>query len=130
DDHTLRFTLDAPTPTFLETIADANLLFIQPTEADGGFDPRTVAIGSGPWILDAYDVSQRLRYRANTDYYVEGLPYLDAIERAIVPEYANRKAQFEAANTEAESIAADDIPEMARRFAELQWERPNTIGMA
>src|SRR5690606_39704340 len=46
DPYTVTFALDAPSPEFQELLADGNLLYIQPVEADGGFDPAVQTIGS------------------------------------------------------------------------------------
>ncbi|HEX6032361.1 MAG TPA: ABC transporter substrate-binding protein, partial [Tepidiformaceae bacterium] len=59
DAQTIKWTLKTPNAAFLDTLADTNLLFIMPTESDGGFDPAQKAIGSGPWILDEYTPSVR-----------------------------------------------------------------------
>jgi len=67
DPYTLTFALDAPSPEFQELLADANLLFIQPTEADGGFDTLLQPIGSGPWILEEYVSSTKLRFENHPD---------------------------------------------------------------
>src|SRR5690606_5985718 len=55
DDHTIEVTLNSPSGVFLTDLADTNRLFIMPREAfNGGFDPATDMIGSGPWVLDEY----------------------------------------------------------------------------
>ncbi|MPZ98438.1 MAG: hypothetical protein GEU80_03710 [Dehalococcoidia bacterium] len=130
DDHTLQFTLVAPSPTFLETIGDANLLWIQPTEADGGFDPALTPIGSGPWILEKYEVASRRQYGRHPEYFVDGLPYMDGVEDAVIPEYANAKTQFEAGNIHNASINSQDILDMRDRDPSIQWLRSSSIGLA
>ncbi|HQW50484.1 MAG TPA: ABC transporter substrate-binding protein [Tepidiformaceae bacterium] len=109
DASTVKFTLKAPNAAFLDVLADANLVWIMPKEADGGFNPAQQAIGSGPWMLDSYTPSVSLKYKKNPDWWVKGFPILDALESAIIPEYANRLAQFQAGNLDSEGITAEDI---------------------
>ena len=109
DGNTVKFTLKTPNAAFLDVLADANILWIMPTESDGGFDPTKQAIGSGPWMLDSYQPSVALKYKKNPAWHVPGFPLMDAIESAIIPEYANRIAQFQAGNTDATGITAEDI---------------------
>lgn len=121
DDYTVQFTLDGPSPTFLEMMSDANLLLIQPTEADGGFDPSLQAIGTGPWVLDEYRVSQSLNYSRHPEYYEPDVPYMDNVETLIIPEYANRVAQFQAGSIHVLTTTSDDVPTMRRDAPDLQW---------
>ncbi len=126
DAETVVFTLDAPSPTFIEQIADANLLHIFPTEADGGFDPNVTMIGGGPWIFREYQPSVKFSYDANPDYYELGedgqpLPYTDGVDLFIIPEYANRRAQFIAGNLSELPINANDVIGTRNEDPDLQW---------
>src|SRR5690606_31676242 len=109
DDYTLQFNLPEPSPTFLEFLADANVLWVMPTESDGGYDPIATPIGSGPWMLEEYQASSRLTFAKHPEYHVEGVPYMDGVELAIIPEYANFKAQFEAGNQHAFAVRTTDV---------------------
>ncbi len=130
DDYTLKFTLAAPSPEFHELLADANLLYIQPQEADGGFDPSLKPIGSGPFMMTEYVASSKLTMAKHPDYFVKGLPYLDGIEQAIIPENAAVKAQFEAGNVDHASIAANDLLDMKKRYPKFSWEPGTGNGMS
>ena len=119
DAATVKFTLKAPNAAFLDTLADANLIWIMPTEADGGFDPGKAAVGSGPWILDSYQPSVSFKWKKNPEWHFNGFPLMDAVEGLIIPEYANRQAQFRAGNLEVEGVTAEDI-------VGLKKDMPNT----
>ncbi|MBT5318570.1 MAG: ABC transporter substrate-binding protein [Chloroflexi bacterium] len=126
DDSTVVFTLDAPSPTFLEQISDTNLLQILPIEADGGFDPAVSMIGGGPWIMNEYQPSVGFEFDANPDYYEIGedgkpLPYTDHLSRPIIPEYSNRLAQFLAGNITGLAINANDVLDLRASDPDLQW---------
>ena len=109
DASTVKFTLKAPNAAFLDVLADANLVWIMPTESDGGFNPAQQAIGSGPWLLDSYQPSVAIKYKKNPAWHVKGFPLMDAVESAIIPEYATQLAQFQAGNIDVTGITAEDI---------------------
>ncbi|MCK9486041.1 MAG: ABC transporter substrate-binding protein [Dehalococcoidia bacterium] len=130
DDYTLNFTTSQPLPEFMELLANASLLWILPTEADGGFNPSMTAIGSGPWILESHDTDVKMTWRANPDYHIAGLPYMDGIEETVVPEYANRKAQYQAGNIFDAAITADDVIELMDGDPDTQWARGTGAGVS
>ncbi len=134
DAATVVFTLDAPSPTFLEQISDANLLHIFPREADGGFDPALEMIGGGPWVFEEYRPSELITLRRHDQYYEIGedgvaLPYLDRFEMPIIPEYANRLAQFRAGNIQELGINGNDVIDLKEEAEDVQWigELPTTM---
>jgi peptide/nickel transport system substrate-binding protein len=121
DDHTIQFNLSEVTATFLDDLADANKLWIMPPESDGGFDPRTEMIGSGPWIFEEYRADSLFDYSRNPDYFIEGLPFMDGARINIIPEYATRRSQFEAGSVFATVIQADDVLGLADSQPNVQW---------
>jgi len=122
DDHTVNINLAGPSATFLTDLADTNKLFIMPAEAfNGGFDPALDMIGSGPWVLDNYQTSVAFDWSRNPDYWDQPKPFVDGVRTSIIPEYANRLAQFRAGNTYAETITADDVLEIRQQNENIQW---------
>jgi peptide/nickel transport system substrate-binding protein len=121
DDQTLAFITAAPTAIFLEKLADANNLWVLPVESDSGYQVTTTAIGSGPWMLDNYQVSSRLDFIKNPNYWDSEVPYLDGVTENIIPEYANGRAQFEAGNLDVLAVTADDVLDMYSRGEGWQW---------
>ncbi len=122
DDHTIEVTLNGPSGTFVTDLADTNKLFIMPREAfDGGFDPATDMIGSGPWVMDEYQTSVMFKFSKNPDYWDTPKPFVDGIEDAIIPEYANSLAQFRAGNLHYAGITADDVIELRGEDPDIQW---------
>lgn len=120
DETTAKFTLKAPNAAFLDVLADANIFWIMPTESDGGFDPTTQMIGSGPWILDAYQPSQSFKFKKNPEWHFNGFPLMDAVELLIIPEYANRLSQFRAGNTDATAVSSEDVVGLKKDMANIQ----------
>lgn len=109
DDRTITFTLDAPNAAFLDFLADANLLWVQPREAGSAFDPSLTAIGSGPWIFKEYRVGSEILFERNPNWYEEGYPLLDEVRIPIIPEYANSMAQFQSGSLDIFSPRATDL---------------------
>ncbi|MPZ99945.1 MAG: hypothetical protein GEU80_11555 [Dehalococcoidia bacterium] len=130
DSYTLRFELDAPSASFLDLLSDTNVLLIMPTESDGGYDPLQRMIGTGPWILEEYEPSVRFRYSRHPEFYMEGQPYLDGVDLAIVPEYANRLAQFQAHNTHGFGVSGDDVLTLRDQHEGAQWFSLQPIGQS
>ena len=121
DAHTLRFTLKAPSPVFLNELADANNLWIMPTESESQFQPTIKPVGSGPWIMDQYQVSSRIKFKRHPGYLEPNIPYLDGVDLAIIPEYANQKAQMEGGNLDVFTPTADDVIDLHASHGTSQW---------
>jgi peptide/nickel transport system substrate-binding protein len=115
DASTIVFKLKTPYAAFLDAMADTNIFFIMPKEADAsasGFDPAVKMIGSGPWLFDSYTPDVSIKYKKNPDWYgkgTQGFPFLDAVNWSIIPAYANQLAQFKAGNLDSAGITADDL---------------------
>lgn len=120
DASTIVFTLKAPSAAFKDLLADASLLHIQPGEADGRFNPAQQMIGSGPWILDKYTPTIGWKFKKNPNWWNTGFPLLDEVELSVVPEYANRIAQFQAGNTDQEGPAADALIDLRKSMKDIQ----------
>jgi peptide/nickel transport system substrate-binding protein len=122
DKQTIKFTLKAPNAAFLDVLADTNLLFIMPTESDGGFDPAKTMIGSGPWILKDYQPSVKFVRDRNPEWYLKDFPLFDGVENAIIPDYVNRLAQFQAGNTDSSGLNAADLVTVKKALPDVQLE--------
>ena len=121
DPTTVKFTLKAPNAAFTDLLADANLLWIMPSEADGKFDPATKMIGSGPWIFESYQPNVSFQFKKNPDWYLSGFPLMDAVNMPIIPEYPSRLAQFLAGNLDTEGIVADDLVSTKQKIGSVQY---------
>ncbi|MGE3073162.1 MAG: ABC transporter substrate-binding protein [Dehalococcoidia bacterium] len=121
DDKTIVFTLSKPSAIFLDVLADSNIFWLLPKEAfNGGFDPAQTAIGSGPWVLKDYTPSTKISALRHPAWHIgakSGAPFFDGVDTAIIPEYANRLAQFRAGNLDACDINPDDLPDTLKQIA-------------
>ena len=123
DDTTMTFHLKQPDAEFIDLLADTNLLYLMPKEADGGFDPATQMIGSGPWLFNKYEPSVQVIYDKNPNWFAgEGgmIPYADRHTYKIIPEAATRLAQFLAGNINIFAPSNNDLPQIVQQMPDVQ----------
>jgi ABC-type transport system substrate-binding protein len=96
---------------------------IMPVEADGKFDARSEARGSGPWVLENWFPSKSIEYRRNPNFYVKDRPFLEGISNVVLSDYAAGLAQFEQGNLWTFEVAAEDILSTKRRHPHLVLQR-------
>jgi ABC-type transport system substrate-binding protein len=111
DSRTVVFKLAFPMVTLPALLAHqfGGYFHIVPKEAEGGFDPRFVAIGSGPWQLGEHVPSSRVVLKRNPEYFDREHPIIDTLEQAIVPEYATGLAQFKAGSIYSFTVRPEDV---------------------
>ena len=64
-------------------------------DQDGDFSKRTA--GTGPWQLDmtASQSGQRWVFKKNPNYFLQGRPYIDLINRLVIPDDVTQQAAFQ-----------------------------------
>ena len=125
DKQTVIFKLKTPNASFLDALADTNLLFVMPTESEGGFDPGKISIGSGPWISDSYQPGVKFTFKKNPGWYLAGFPLFEGVELSIIPEYANRLAQFLAGNIDVSDLNGDDLVGVKKQIPTVKLDGNN-----
>jgi ABC-type transport system substrate-binding protein len=80
-----------------------------PRESDGGFDPRREVRGHGPWMLESFEPSVGMTWVKNPDYYIKDRPFPDRLEVPILPDYAQRLAQFKVGNIHTNVASLADV---------------------
>jgi len=109
DARTVVVKLAFPDALTLPLLASAGHLYIQPKEADGGFDPKQDARGSGPWLIESLRRSVGVEFKKNPNWYRKDRPFFDGVSMPIVPEYAQQLAQFRAGNIWQGAVRQEDI---------------------
>lgn len=95
DNRTVSFKLKEPSAGLLGVVATEGAgLFLTPKEVDGGYDPRSVAIGSGNWQVAEWQPSSRMVLKRHEGHYEKDRLYIDERQQTILPEYATRLAQL------------------------------------
>ncbi|HEX5369123.1 MAG TPA: ABC transporter substrate-binding protein [Dehalococcoidia bacterium] len=108
DTHTVKVNLFRPDPSAMSLLGWTDYR-IMPREFDGGFNPASEVIGYGPYLLSDYKPSIGFTWQKNPDYYEKDRPFIDRIERPIVPEYAAQLAQFRAGNIYTSVAQPEDL---------------------
>jgi ABC-type transport system substrate-binding protein len=96
DDKTVVFKLAFPYAPFMPLMNDNYRLIVMPQEAEGKFDPKAVARGTGAWMVDNDSWPTTITLKRNPNWYEKDRPYYDNWVINNVPEYATGSAQLRA----------------------------------
>ncbi len=121
DEYTVKFRLKAPSPIFPIIMADMLVMQVMPLESADKFDALTRPIGTGPFIMEQYQIGAKAVMKANPSYFEKGIPYVDALDVLVIPEYANGLAQLEAGAVHTLPIQPDDLLSIGQRHRDWQW---------
>ena len=127
DNETIVVKLVRPDASLLPLFASWDHFYQMPRESDGGFDPRQVIRGHGPWQLEEHVPSTRFVWQRNPNYFLEGLPYPDKLERPIIPEYSSRLAQFRSGNIHTHVANPNDILQTKKDVPETAIYQADTF---
>jgi peptide/nickel transport system substrate-binding protein len=113
---TVQFKLNYPYADFRTLLASSKYSWIVPREAGAGsYDLSKQVIGSGPFLFGSYTPDVGTDFRRNPDWYSKGLPHLDAVHGAIVPNPSQAQAQFTGGNADIiTDVRPNDIDAMKR----------------
>ena len=93
DDGTVVMTLNAPDASLLATLAGGScFVYSEAFVKANNNDMTQVAMGTGPFKFVEYVPNTRVVLEKNTDYWEEGLPYLDGLEMTIASDDTARTA--------------------------------------
>ena len=101
DAQTVRFHLSVPYADFPVSVAHSNARIVSTAALEGSMeDLSTRPNGTGPFRMETYDSARIVRLVRNDDYFVEGLPHLDAVEMHLFPDLAAESANFLSGNVD------------------------------
>ncbi len=86
DPYTIVFNLKAPNAAILSAMTNPNSAIIDKKAVTGGADPAKVDVGTGAFMIDKWDPDRTFTMKANKDFWLPGLPRLDAIEWRTIPD--------------------------------------------
>ena len=109
DNSTVVMKLHEPDSSLIPLLSSGIHFKVMPRESDGGFDPKTVVRGAGPWIVEEFQPSVGVTFRKNPDYYVANRPFPDKLERPLITDYSQRLAQFRAGTIYPSVVSPEDV---------------------
>jgi peptide/nickel transport system substrate-binding protein len=95
DTSTVVVKLKQPAPSLLPILAQGWMSVYSAQDINGGFDFNTKTNGTGPFKLKEYLRGNRVVMEANSDYFVEGQPYLASLTGFIMPNSGARVSAFQ-----------------------------------
>jgi peptide/nickel transport system substrate-binding protein len=90
DKYHVRFLLNTASAGVLASIADSRwgaIVNRETVEQHG--DLRRVAVGTGPFVLEAWQRDQEMRLKRNPSYFEKGKPYIDTLVLRVVQDEAS-----------------------------------------
>ena len=126
DDHTIQIDMAFTFGDILAAIAYQRWFMIQPQEAIAEkYNPRDDIRGTGPWMLDKWDRSVAMHWRANPNAWGINKPKMDGFDNPVIDEYAQRQAQFKSGQLWWSQTRQEDIISTKEEIPELDvWQEP------
>lgn len=140
DAATVVFTLSTPNAALLAAMTNPNSGIMSKALLDGGWDPASEAVGTGPFKLANWEPDNILELERNPDYWRAGLPYLDKIEFRTIPDESSILAGLRAGTIDwalindprvglvaasgASDLVKDTAPALAYHVLQLNASRP------
>lgn len=110
DDYTVVINLVAADAAILSNVAASSCVIFPPEVIEEHGDLSQVAIGSGPFKFVEYIPNTHIKLERNAEYFVQPLPYLDAVELMIAANDTARTAALVQGTVDfIEYVPAQDI---------------------
>lgn len=91
DEHTVTFTLNNPSPTFLKDLALPAFSISSPAAIEEHGDKyNSNPVGTGPFVFDEWRQNERIVVSKNEDYWLDGYPKLDQVIFRVIPDNSAR----------------------------------------
>jgi peptide/nickel transport system substrate-binding protein len=93
-DRVVTVKLKEPYAAFINQVAAAYTRIAPKHVIEAKGDMKQVIVGTGPFKLQEYRRGQRMVLVRNPDYFERGVPYVDGVDIAIMPDNATQVAAF------------------------------------
>ena len=125
DRYTVRMTLKEPYAPLLNHLANAAYVVILPREVEDklkDFNRPEAMIGTGPFMVKAYQKGVQIAFERNPDYFMKDLPYLDSVVIEITPESTARLSMLRAGKVDLGHMWGYLVPEEAKSLKQSNPE--------
>lgn len=109
DDLTLKFKLAKPDAAFLSSLSHPAVSILSQKFIEGGADPNTEMMGTGPFVLDEWVQNDHATFSRNENYWGD-MPKISGIEMKVIPEASQRIIELESGGVDlAYKIGPNDL---------------------
>ena len=121
DEHTLEITLHTPDADFPASLASGFSKIVAPeaVQLDGDLKDGPV-IGTGPWLWDGDRNGAAYFFRANPDYYEDGLPYLDRLVVSFIASDQTRVVAFRMNQLDLIEVPPEELDHIKQNHSEIE----------
>ncbi|MFN8633546.1 MAG: ABC transporter substrate-binding protein [Chloroflexota bacterium] len=129
DKYNVRFQLSAANAGILAVMADSKwgaVVNRETVERHG--DLRRVAVGTGPFVLEAWSPGQEMRLRRNPDYFEKGKPYVESLVVRTMQDEASVVAGLLNGTIQHATIDQSSNAEQLKAQPDLQIHRSPRLG--
>jgi len=126
DDNTVVFKLAFPMAPFFAYLGSSFFPFMYPREADGGFDTRGIARGTGQWLLPDNRPTGNAELTRNPNYDHNGEPFFDKLTLYNLGDNAQIYAQVNAGALDFNTLMLqEDVLKLKKANPKLNmYQRP------
>jgi peptide/nickel transport system substrate-binding protein len=130
DKNTLRLQLKQPNGDYLLGLADGHSRIVAKEAVDLKGDLREgPTIGTGPFILDAYNKNQNSVFKRNPDHYDKNVPYVDGLVSTPLIDDATRTNALRSKQIDYDAVVSQSIIDAVKKdIPDLQVVRARVNG--
>ncbi|MET3617198.1 peptide/nickel transport system substrate-binding protein [Peptoniphilus olsenii] len=112
DDLTLKFKLSEPDAAFLNSLSHPAVSILSQKFIEGGADPNTELMGTGPFVLDEWVQNDHATFSRNENYWGDN-PKISGIEMKVIPEASQRVIELESGGVDlAYKVDPNDVAQI------------------
>ncbi len=121
DKYTAKFVLKQPFGGMLEVLTSPTQWVFAQEIIDQQGDLKSTTIGTGPFIMDAFERKVGFKASKNPNYFVKGQPYIDGFDQPFVPDGAARIAGFRSGQFDTlTGLTPSDVDPIVKSNADTQ----------
>ena len=130
DKYTVQVDVTAPNVWLLDYMADASVLPIiakEAVEKFGDLKQPEAVIGTGPWMLAAYEPKVKSVFTRNPHYFRQGLPYFDEVHLIVLDDDSTASAAYMSGQLDfgwqfISTVRLEEMEELKKRHPNWHYE--------
>lgn len=126
DPLTVVMKLEGPNAALLNNMANSSVSVVSKKLGEAGELDKEL-IGTGPFKLAEWEADNFMRFEANEDFFIEGVPLLDGIEMRVIPDESSILAGLRAGTVDWAEIADPTVAILASGEESLNMTRAPSL---